>query len=321
MIAMRLIVKRLIWMVPLLVGMSAVSFVMIHVAPGDPASVMFDPNFSVKDQALVRKNLGLDQPLVVQYGHWLAHMVRGDFGYSYVTGKPVVTSFLERLPATLLLSVSSLVLIVGITLPLGMYSGAHPGSWIDRLIANITLLGLSVPTFWLGMMMIMVFSVWLGWFPSSGYLNPDLSEAGFLGTFLDRLHHLILPLFTIVIASLAGLTRYHRSGTKQLLNEPFVIACRARGLSENRILFKHILKNAALPLITILGLELPALMSGAFVVEYLFAWPGMGQLGIASIFSRDYPMIMGLLWVGAILLIFGNMLADMAYAWVDPRIR
>ena len=317
---MTVLLKRLVMMVPMLIGITLVSFWIMHLAPGDPTSMMFDPRMSAQDLAQLRTNLGLNQPLIVQYGKWLTQLCQGNFGYSFVTGKPVLTTILERLPATLLLSITSLLLILAITLPLGIYSGAKAHSWFDKAVTSFTFLGMAIPTFWLGMMLILVFSLWIGLFPSSGFLDPELSDTPLINQMLNIAWHACLPVITLVIGGLASLTRYHRSGTLKLLNQDFIRAARARGLSEKRILFKHVFKNAALPLVTILGLELPSLIGGAFVVEYVFAWPGMGQLGISAIFSRDYPIIMGILLISSVLLIIGNLLADLAYAWIDPRI-
>ncbi len=317
---MRLL-RQFILRIPLLLGITFVSFVLMQWAPGDPSTMLMDPQIRPEDMAAIKANLGLDKPIVVQYFIWLKELLTGNLGFSYSTGQPVLTMILDRLPATLILSLSSLVLIVLITFPLGLISGYKKGSFFDHAVTVLSFLGLSVPSFWLGLVFILFFALDLGWFPTSGYMNPQLVGAPLWERSLSILHHLFLPLLTILVGGIAGLTRYHRFGIIKILDEDYIKAARARGLSEKRILFKHAFKNAALPIVTILGLQLPGLIGGSFVIEYIFAWPGMGQLGVAAVFSRDYPVLMGTLFFSAILIILGNLLADAAYAAIDPRIR
>lgn len=300
--------------------MTLISFLLMHLAPGDPAAVLMDPQISAEDMAQIRMNLGLDRPLLVQYWIWLNHAIRGDFGTSFVTGEPVLSLIMGRLPATLLLSVSTLFWILLLTFPLGILSGAKKGSVFDQAVTIFTFLGLSIPTFWLGLLLILVLSIWLGWFPTSGFLDPHLSSASFLHQAINIGWHMVMPMITIVVGGLAGLTRYNRSGVLMILNQDYITAARARGISSFRILFKHVFKNAALPVVTILGLALPSLIGGSFVIEFIFAWPGMGQLGIASVFSRDYPVLMGTLVFSGVLIILGTLLSDLLYSVVDPRI-
>lgn len=309
--------------IPLLFGITLVSFTIMHMAPGDPTAMMMNPKIKAEDMLQFKQNLGLDKPLIVQYGIWLKELGQGNFGYSMITGKPVLTAIAERMPATLLLSVTSLALILLITLPLGLISGAKKDSWFDHGVTVFTFIGLSLPTFWLALMLILFFAMTLNWLPTSGYMDPILAGTpGHVGAKVwDVITHMILPLITIVLGSLASLTRYHRFGIIGILDQDYIKAAKARGLSDAVILYKHAFKNAALPIITILGLSLPDLIGGSFVIEYIFAWPGMGQLGVAAVFQRDYPILMATLLFSAILIIVGNLLADFAYAWVDPRIR
>lgn len=315
------IVKRIAISIPLLFGITILSFAIMQWAPGDPATMFTDPSISIQDMAQVRANLGLDKPMLVQYVIWLKNLLAGNMGFSYVSGKPVLTAILERLPATLFLSISSFILIMAITFPLGLISGYKKGSRFDHWVTVLSFIGLSVPTFWLGLVLILIFSLYLNAFPTSGMLDPALIHAPLLAKSLNILHHMALPLLTIVLGGIASLTRYHRFGIISILNQPYIQAARARGISEKRLLFKHAFKNAAQPIVTILGLDLPALMSGSFVIEYIFGWPGMGQLGITAVFSRDYPILMGTIVFSAILIITGNFLADIAYAYIDPRIQ
>lgn len=315
------LLRQFLARLPLLIGITFVSFVLMQWAPGDPSTMLMDPQIRPEDMASIKANLGLDKPIIVQYFIWLKELLTGNLGYSYSTGQPVLSMILERLPATLILSVASLVLIVLITFPLGLISGYRKGSWFDHVVTVLSFLGLSIPSFWLGLVFILFFALDLGWFPTSGYMNPQLVGAPLWERLGSILHHLFLPLLTILVGGIAGLTRYHRFGIIKILDEDYIRAARARGLSERRILFKHAFKNAALPIVTILGLQLPGLIGGSFVIEYIFAWPGMGQLGVAAVFSRDYPVLMGTLFFSAILIILGNLLADAAYAAIDPRIR
>lgn len=282
--------------------------------------MMLDPKLSLQDKALLKHNLGLDQPLWTQYGHWLGHVLRGQWGYSYVSGKPVLRAIAERLPATMILSVSSLTLILMLTLPLGLWSGYRKDTGFDKTVTLLSFVGMAMPTFWLGLVLMLIFSLKLDWLPTSGFLEPGLETSSFWEQSVAIAQHLILPLMTILIGSLAGLTRYYRFETIGILTQDYIQAARARGLSETRILFKHALKNAMLPMVTLLGLMLPELVSGTFVIEYIFSWPGMGQLGISAVFARDYPVLMGMLMMSSVLIIVGNWLSDVAYRWVDPRI-
>jgi peptide/nickel transport system permease protein len=312
--------KRLYWALPLLIGMTLIAFTLMHAAPGDPGTMFMDPNIGVTDLALIKKNLGLDKPMIQQYFAWLKHIMKGDFGYSYISKKPVLHAIIERLPATLLLSISSLILILIITFPLGLISGAKKDGKFDNLVTIFTFIGLSMPTFWLGLMLILLFSLKLDLLPTAGFMAPEYLEKNVFWQVLNILYHMVLPLLTILIGGLASLTRYYRFGVIAILNQEYIKAAKARGLNEQVILFKHAAKNAALPIVTILGLSLPGLIGGSFVIEYIFAWPGMGQLGISAVFARDYPILMGTILISSVLIIAGNLLADLAYSLIDPRI-
>ncbi len=318
---MNFIFKRVLDSIPLLFGITFLSFALMHLSPGDPSDMFITPKMSVEDIDQLKKNLGLDKPLITQYGYWLKGILRGDFGYSYTYARPVLDVILERLPATLLLSCSALVLILLITLPLGIVSGAKKDSIWDHVVMIGSFIGMSLPTFWLGLMLILLFSLKLNLFPTSGFLDPSLATASLFKKAGNIFHHMALPLATIVIGDIASLTRYHRFGIIGILSQDYILAAKARGLSEYRLLFKHAFKNAALPLVTILGLSLPSLIAGSFVIEYIFSWPGLGQMGLAAVFARDYPVLMGTLLFSSILIIFGNLLADLSYSMIDPRIK
>jgi peptide/nickel transport system permease protein len=293
----------------------------MKLSPGDPTMMYQDPHISHQDLAQIRQNLGLNQPIHTQFILWLRHTLSGDLGYSLVSGEPVSTLILSRLVPTLILAISSLILIFTITFFLGLYSGYRAYGWGDQTIMVVSFIGLSMPSFWMGLLLILGLSEYLQWFPSSGYMNPTLVNAPWIQRAINISHHMTLPLVTIVLGGMAGLIRYHRYGIIDVMQAPFILAARARQLSEKRILFYHAAKNALLPLITILGLQLPGLISGSFIIEYIFAWPGLGQLGVNAIFARDYPVLMATILFSSLLIIIGNLLADILYRYADPRIK
>ncbi|MFA4844276.1 MAG: ABC transporter permease [Candidatus Margulisiibacteriota bacterium] len=295
------IVKRLLQLIPLLIGISLISFFVMHLAPGDPTALFIDPNVKPEELMRVRANWGLDQPVYIQYFLWLKNAVLLDFGRSYTTGQPVISEIAERLPLTLMLMIPSYILTFLICIPLGVMSAVRKNSWFDNTVTFLSFTGMAIPTFWLGLMLMLLFSVQLHWLPAVG--------------------NIVLPLITMTIGSLAGLTRYQRSAMLEVLNQDFIRTARAKGLPEWIVIYKHALRNALLPIVTIFGLSLPDLFGGAFIIETIFAWPGMGRLGVQCIFQRNYPVIMGIVMFSAVLIVLGNLLADICYALVDPRIR
>ncbi|HVN67086.1 MAG TPA: ABC transporter permease [Candidatus Sulfotelmatobacter sp.] len=297
----KFIVSRLLQLIPLLIGISLISFFVMHLAPGDPTSLFIDPNVRPEELARVRANWGLDQPIYIQYFLWLKNAVLLDFGRSYTTGQPVINEIAERLPITLLLMIPSYLLTLLICIPVGVISAVRKNSWFDNFFTFFSFAGMAIPTFWLGLMLMLLFAVKLHWVPAVG--------------------NIILPLLTMTIGSLAGLTRYQRAAMLEVLNQDFIRTARAKGLPERVVIFKHALRNALIPIVTILGLSLPDLFGGAFIIETIFAWPGMGRLGVQCIFQRNYPVIMGVVMFSALLIVIGNLLADVGYALVDPRIR
>jgi len=297
----KFIARRLLQLIPLLIGISLISFFVMHLAPGDPTALFIDPNVDPQELARVRANWGLDQPIYVQYFKWLGNALRLDFGRSYTSGQPVIVEIAERLPNTLLLMISSYILTLLICIPVGVYSAVKKGGWFDNLFTVLSFAGMAIPTFWVGLMLMLLFAVQLDWLPATG--------------------NLVLPLITMTIGSLAGLTRYQRAAMLEVLNQDFIRTARAKGLPERIVIFKHALRNALIPIVTIMGLSLPDLFGGAFIIETIFAWPGMGRLGVQAIFQRNYPLIMGIVMFSALLIVLGNLFADIGYALVDPRIR
>ncbi|HAR62725.1 MAG: hypothetical protein DKM50_06445 [Candidatus Margulisiibacteriota bacterium] len=315
-----ILVKRLLLLFPLLLGITLISYFLMVLAPGDPSSMMLDPKIKPADLVRIKENLGLNKPVIVQYFYWLKNVTQGNFGYSYINGRPVFQVIVERLPATLILMSASLFLTLILTVPLGILAAVYNRKHIDNVITIFTFVGMSIPAFWLGLMSILFFSLILGWFPSSGMLDPMRINDSIIDRIKDISLHLILPLLTMTVGNLAGLTKYMKTGMLNVLNQDYILAARSRGFSEFFILWKYAFKNAILPIITILGLSLPNLVGGSFIIEYIFAWPGMGRLGVDSIFMRDFPVIMGIILVSSALIILGNLLADISYYLVDPRI-
>ncbi|CAN2252872.1 MULTISPECIES: ABC transporter permease [Bacillus] len=310
------IVRRTLMSLPILLGITILSFAIMKAAPGDPMSLMMDPTISQADRAKFIEKYGLNDPEPVQYLKWLGNMLQGDFGTSIVKkGTPVSDLILSRLPNTLVLMVFSTLVALLISIPFGVLSAKRPYSKLDYGITVTSFLGLAIPNFWFGLILIMVLSVNLGWFPTGGVstLNADFS-------IFDRLHHLILPAFVLATADMAGITRYTRSSMLDVLKQDYIRTARSKGFKENKVIFKHGLRNGLLPVITIFGLMIPSFIGGAVVVEQIFTWPGLGKLFIDSAFSRDYPVIMAMTVISAVLVVLGNLIADILYALVDPRI-
>ena len=315
------IFRRLFQLIPLLLGVSLISFFVMHLAPGDPTALFTDPNIDPVELARIRANWGLDKPVIVQYFYWLGNVVRGDFGTSYMTGQPVISEILERLPNTLLLMVASYFLTLLITIPLGVISAVKKGTWFDNVVTIFSFAGMATPSFWLGLMLMLLFAVKLGWLPAVGMYDPLITDNGWLTRMLDVVRHMILPLTTMTILSLAGITRYQRAAMLEVLNQDFIRTARAKGLPERVVIFKHALRNALIPIVTILGLSLPGLFGGAFIIETIFAWPGLGRLAYEGIVYRDFPVIQGVILAGAALVIVIIVATDVLYGYLDPRIR
>ncbi|AVM09159.1 diguanylate cyclase [Bacillus velezensis] len=310
------IIRRTLMSLPILLGITILSFAIMKAAPGDPMSLMMDPTISQADRAKFIEKYGLNDPEYVQYLKWLGNMVQGDFGTSIVRkGTPVSELIMARMPNTLLLMLVSTILALMISIPFGVLSAKRPYSKLDYGITFTSFIGLAIPNFWFGLILIMILSVNLGWFPTGGVetLNADFN-------IFDRMHHLILPAFVLATADMAGITRYTRSSMLDVLKQDYIRTARAKGFQENRVLFKHGLRNALLPVITIFGLMIPSFIGGSVVVEQIFTWPGLGKLFIDSAFSRDYPVIMAMTVISAVLVVIGNLVADILYAVVDPRI-
>ncbi|SLM62677.1 Oligopeptide transport system permease protein OppB (TC 3.A.1.5.1) [Dickeya aquatica] len=308
--------RRLGQLVPMLFFISLVSFLLVKLAPGDPVLAYITPRMSQEDIERVRHSLGLDKPLAVQYLLWLKNVVQGDLGYSLISHRPVLTLIAERLPATLGLMGASLVLAVSIAIPLGLLAGVFRHRWLDHLINIVAYLGISVPIFWFGILLIIVFSLWLNWLPGMG-----MRSVGVADSWLDVVRHGVLPCIALTFYNLSHYMRYVRSHTLTQLSADYVQTQLAYGATYTHILFRHVLKNVMLPVITLCGLSFSELVVGAYVTESVFSWPGMGLLGIQAITSLDYPLIMAMVMLSALMLMIGNLLADVLYRVADPRIK
>ena len=317
------IAKRLIGLIPVFFGITLISFFVIHLAPGKPTDIQtsMNPKVSFEARARLEKLYGLDKPLHVQYLSWLRRIVAFDFGRSYVDDRKVSEKIAACLPITLLINISSMILILGIGIPLGVLSAVKRGSLLDKATTVITFIGFSVPEFWLALLLMSFFSINLGWLPISGIKSLDFEYYSLAGKILDVAKHLILPVSIAAFGSLAGISRYMRTSMIGVIHQDYIRTARAKGLSESKVIYKHAFKNAIMPVITILGLSIPGLIGGSVIFESIFAIPGMGRLFYGSVMARDYPTIMGILAIGAILTLLGNLLADIAYSYVDPRIR
>lgn len=318
------VAKRLIFMAPMLVGITIICFAVMHLAPGSPTDLQtqMNPRASAEAQERLRAMYDLDKPLYHQYWIWVKKLAVLDLGQSFSTDhRPVADKILERLPITILLNVLSLILILAIAIPIGVLSAVHQNSLFDKLTSLFVFIGFAMPTFWLALLLMILFGVQLGWLPISGIrsLNYEYLPAG--AAFLDLIRHLLLPVMLSAFGGLAGLSRYMRANMLEVIRQDYIMTARAKGLSERVVIYKHALRNALLPVITILGLSIPGLIGGSVIFETIFAIPGMGQLFYMSVMARDYPVVMGILFIGAVLTLLGNLIADVSYAVADPRIR
>jgi peptide/nickel transport system permease protein len=302
----RYLIRRILLTIPVLLGVATLVFSLIHLVPGDPAQAMLGEGASAKEVADLRTRLGLDRPLLEQYGRFMSGLVRGDLGTSFRTSQPVVSAIAERVPATVELALASMLVAMGVAIPLGIVAAVGRGTFADYSAMTVALLGISIPNFWLGPMLAIVFAVELGWLPVSG-------RGGWAS--------LILPAISLGAALAAILARMTRASLLEELRELYVRAARARGVSKIRAILRHALRNSLIPLVTILGLQFGAVLTGAVITETIFAWPGVGRLLIQSISFRDYPLVQGCILLIAITYVTVNLITDLLYGVLDPRIR
>ena len=310
------LVRRLLQMIPLLLGISIIMFALIQSAPGGPEAIFFESGRFVNPDivASYRQRLGLDQPVPIQYVRWLGAALTGDFGYSFSAVRPVRDMIVERLPATMELMLTAFLFAALIAIPLGIFSAVRQYSVLDFLGTGFSFLGIAMPVFWFGLILQLLFSVKLGWLPTSG--RETVGDA----TVIDQIKHLILPGIVLSLVYIAGWSRYMRSSLLSVIHKEYILTARARGLRERSIIWVHAVKNALIPVISVMALDLAGLFSGAVITETVFSWPGIGRLFIQSTFSRDYPLMMGILMMGSFMVVVFNLIADLVYGWLDPRI-
>lgn len=311
----KIIFNRIKNLIPMLLIVSIICFLLLELAPGDPAQAYITPLMTIDDIERVRSNMGLDKPLISRYILWLINILKGDFGLSYINHMPVLPQILERLGSTMLLMGLSLILSIIISIPLGITAARKKNKLIDRIITIFNYIGISLPSFWIGMMFISIFSVKLDILPSGGMYSIEDDSLK------NLLQHLILPVLTLSFYNISIFTRYTRSSVYGELGKQYVRTAKAKGLNNKKILFKHVLRNSLTPIVTLLGMSIQRLVTGAFVTEVVFTWPGMGRLMIDSIFSRDYSMIMAITLFSSLFLILGNLVADILYIVVNPKLR
>jgi len=318
------IIRRILVLIPLYFGITIITFLIIHLAPGKPSDLeaQMKPGMAMARERM-EKIYGLDKPLYEQYWLWFKRMVVFDFGNSFKDHQPVLEKIRDTLPNTILLNLASLFLIYLIAVPIGIFSAVKQYSLFDKISTVFVFIGMAIPSFWLALLLILVFSVKLAWLPISGMhsLYFQFQNLSFWAKAGDIFRHALLPVIVLSLSGLAWLSRYTRSSMLEIIRQDFIITARAKGLSERKVIFKHALRNALLPIVTILGLSLPGLISGSVIVETIFAWPGMGRLAYQAVLARDYPVIMGASVFSVFLLLFGNLIADLLYAVVDPRIK
>ncbi len=322
----RFLFWRTLQSIPVFVAITMITFALIHAIPGGPtARLELDMDIKPEDIARIKANMGLDQPVWKQYLVWVGlapnsrgeftGLLQGDLGVSYIDQTSVTKNILDRLPNTLILSGTALIISLGIALPVGVWSAARQYSAFDNISTVLSTAGISIPSFWFGLIAILLFSVKLGLLPSGGMYT--LGQEKSLG---DLLKHLIMPAAILSILSIAGWNRYVRASVLEVIRQDYVVTARSKGLSERVVIGRHVLRNALIPVVTLLGLSLPGLVAGSLITETIFGWPGMGRLAYHAATKRDYPMIMGTLVMSTVLVILGNLLADIAYSFLDPRI-
>ncbi len=314
-IVKKYIIKRVLGLIPVLLLVSIFSYFIIQAAPGDPIDNYIRPGMTQEQIQEIKEEYGLDGNVFQQYCNWLTHVLKGDLGTSIRKNRPVTDLIAERLPATLIMMGAALLISICVSIPLGLWAGLHKNKFVDKVISVITYLGISIPPFWFAMILVVIFALKLHWFPTGGIRTLNVN------TTTDLLWHLVLPAVVLSLSNTATFTKYIRSNTISQLEEDYVVTAVSKGTSKNKVLFKHVLKNCLLPIITLVGINIAGLVCGSFVIENIFSWPGIGRLAMEAIGNRDYPVIMGYTMFSCLILIIGNLIADVLYAVADPRIR
>lgn len=320
------VIRRLLWTLPLLIGVSVICFTLLKRAPGDPISAILASSrgsgqtLTPAEREQMREEAGLNDPAYVQYFRWLSEVSSGNLGLSTRSNEPVTQVIRQRLPNTIKLSAVALVLTLAIALPLGILSAVKQYSKLDYGLTFFNFAGISVPQFWLAIMLLYIFAVELQWLPSFGMRSVDV-EPGLWPHFVDTVTHYILPVVATTLVGLAGYMRFQRAAMLDVIRQDYIRTARAKGLSERKVILKHAWRNALIPIITLLGYVFVILVEGSLVVENIFSWPGMGQLAVTSLTNRDYPVVMAIVLLSSLLILVGTLLSDILYAVVDPRVR
>jgi len=318
------VARKILWLLFILWGITVISFAVIHLSPGSPTDLQtsLNPLAGEITKQRLEALYGIDRPLHVQYFDWLNRLVHLDFGNSMSSDpRPVIDKITERMPLTISINVISLVLTLLFAIPIGVYSAWKQGGWFDKGMTVFVFLGFAMPGFWLALLLMLFFGLEHQWFPISGLTSLNYPMLSDWGKFCDLAAHLTLPILVITVGSLAGMSRFMRAAMLEVMRQDYMLTARAKGLPTHTLIFRHALRNALLPVITLLGLSVPGLIGGSVIIETIFALPGLGQLFYAAVMARDYPLIMGNLVLGAILTLLGNLLADIGYGLADPRIR
>ncbi len=315
---LRYMIRRLLSAIPLMIGVSIIIFALIQSMPGNPFDMYLEnPNVSFEEIEKIKVHYGFDKPIPVRYVIWFGNILKGDWGVSYNSRRPVLDLLKERVGPTVQLTLTAFLIAAIIGIPMGVFGGIYKNGLFDYTTTTLSFLGISMPVFWFGLMLQLLFSVKLGWLPSAG--RSSIGAAA--GTIQDTVAHIIMPAFVLAIIYIASWSRYTRTSFIDSMNQDYVRTARSKGLPERTVLSSHVLRNALVPLMTIVALDIPALFSGAVVTETVFAWPGMGRFFVDSLNKLDYPVLMGILIIDAMLVIISNLLADLIYALLDPRIK
>ncbi len=317
------IIRRFLQMLVLLVGISILSFSIMHLAPGNPVDLMTDRTATPADKARIAALYGFDQPIYVQYWRWVSQVARGNFGRSFQTGQPVLTMIMERLPATLLLNFVAMLIVYLLSIPIGIISAVRQYSWFDHAVTLFAFLGQAMPSFWFALLLIYFVGLRVPFIQISGMSSygVSMSTDGLWAVLLDRIRYMILPLAVLGFGSLASVTRYMRASMLEVVTQDYIRTARAKGVAERKVVLKHAFRNALLPIVTLIGFELPILFSGSVVIESIFSWPGIGLLAWRAVLQRDYQVVMAFNLLGATMMVVGVFIADMLYLAVDPRIK
>jgi peptide/nickel transport system permease protein len=312
----RSFIRRLLGTIPLILGISVVLFAVVHMAPGTPLDFYADnPNVTREALEQMRVAFGLDKPIPEQYVRWLFAFLSGNWGISFRTGQPVLEVILERLPATLLLSGTAFALSLMIAIPIGVLAATRRYSKLDTFFTIVSFSGISIPVFWVGLMAQLLFAIWLGWLPAGGYQTVGN------GSFMDIISHMIMPVCILSFATVAGWSRYVRASLIDVIGQDYIRTARAKGQTPRKVIWRHAMRNALMPIVTVVALDLVQIVSGAVITETIFSWPGIGRLFVEAMDGRDYPVLMGLMMISSFTMVAANFAADMIYTFIDPRVR